>query len=135
MNGFDEIFSKGLGDYHEADGAFKIRCMGYRTVFNPGAALRHNVEIGKIEEARPASFYRIQNFLIFYLRYFRIDSPRRFFKVFLNVVLQNAYYAFKFVRTGKVGQLGAIPGTIVGLIRGLAQERNKCDLQPNRFCP
>ena len=115
INGFDPIYVKGLGDYHEADAALRIKKLGYKLIFNSGVTLRHNVEIGKVAKARPAPFYRIQNFIIFYFRFFKIESLDQLCKFTLNVFLQNCYYLYRFVTTGKISQLGAITGTVVGL--------------------
>jgi glycosyltransferase involved in cell wall biosynthesis len=125
VGGFDEIFLKGLGDYHESDAAFKIKRLGYKLVFNPKVNLRHNVEIGKVEKARPAPYYRIQNFIIFYFRFFKIKKVSQFFKFSTNLGLQNGYYLFRFFTTFKLNQLGSIPGTFVGLIKIFFLPKNK----------
>ena len=117
IGGFDTIYLKGLGDYHEADAALKIKKLGYKLIFNPKVALKHNVEIGTVAKARPAPFYRIQNFLIFYFRFFKITRINQLLRFMLNLLMQNLYYLFRFLSTGKFNQLGAVPGTFVGLIR------------------
>lgn len=119
IGGFDSIYVKGLGDYHEADAALKIKNLGYKLIFNPKASLKHNVEGGKVESSRPNSYYRIQNFIIFYFRFFKIKSPEQFFKFTLNLTLQNCYYVWKYLKTGNLSNLGAIPGTLVGLFKVL----------------
>ena len=124
INGFDITFLKGLGDYHEADAALRIKSLGYKLVFNPKAELSHRVEIGKVPIARPETYYRIQNFIIFYARHYSILCANNGFvlsitKFSLNVVLQNAYYIFKAFRTGKISQAACIPGTFVGFFRAL----------------
>ncbi len=117
LGGFDEIYLKGIGDCHESDIPFKIKKLGYKIVFNPKAKLEHHVEIGKVQKARPASFYRIQNFIIFYHRYFPIKSFDQLLRFKVNLLMQNGYYFYRFLTTGNFSQLGAIPGTIVGLFR------------------
>jgi len=117
LGGFDEIYLKGLGDCSEADIPFKIKRLGYKIVFNPKAKLEHHVEIGSVQKARPASFYRIQNFIIFYHRHFPIKSPDQLSRFMINLVMQNGYYFYRFLTTGNFNQLGAIPGTMVGLFR------------------
>lgn len=121
IGGFDEIYTKGLSDYHEADAALKIKALGYRLVFNPKANLIHNVEVGIVQKARPAAYYRIQNFIIFYFRFYKIRNLKQFSTFFLNLSLQNGYYFYRFLTTGKVNQLGAIFGTIVGLLKALTK--------------
>lgn len=117
LGGFDEIYLKGLGDCSEADVPFKIKKLGYKIVFNPKARLEHHVEVGRVQKARPASFYRIQNFIIFYHRYFPIKSFDQLSKFMVNLMMQNGYYFYRFLTTGSFNQLGAIPGTIIGLIK------------------
>ena len=74
IGGFDESYTKGLGEFHEADAARKINCLGYRLIFNPQVQLKHNVEQGKVQDARGESFWRIQNFVLFYFRFNRIKN-------------------------------------------------------------
>lgn len=117
IGGFDERYTKGLGDYHEADAAMRIKESGYNLIFNPKAHLTHNVEVGTIEKARPAAFYRIQNFIYFYFRFFKVKSAKQLFKFLINLGLQNAYFVYRFVTTGNIGQLGALFGTMIGLLK------------------
>ncbi len=117
IGGFDKTFRRGLGEYHEADAALRIKQLGYRLVFNPRAKVYHRVETGKIKKARPESFWRIQNFIIFYFRYFRIKSSKQLLKFLTNIALQNGYYFFRFLTTFSFDQLSAMPGTIVGFVR------------------
>lgn len=117
LGGFDEIYLKGLGDCSEADVPFRIKKLGYKIIFNPKAKLEHHVEIGGVKKARPAAFYRIQNFIIFYHRHFSIKSFDQFLRFMVNLMMQNGYYFYRFLTTGSLNQLGAFPGTIVGLIK------------------
>jgi len=124
IGGFDTVFLKGLGDYHEADAALRIKELGYKLIFNPKAELSHRVEIGKVPVARPETYYRIQNFIIFYFRHFKILRANNGFtvsliKFSLNLALQNLYYLFKAIKTGKLSQAACIPGTFVGFWRAL----------------
>jgi len=117
LGGFDEIYLKGLSECYEADIPLKIKKLGYKIVFNPKVKSEHHVEIGKVQKARPAAFYRIQNFIIFYHRYFPIKSFDQLLRFKVNLIMQNGYYFYRFLTTGNFSLLGAIPGTIVGLIR------------------
>lgn len=114
LGGFDTIFAKGLGEYHEADIAFKIRRSGYKIFFHPKAAVEHRVEKQEVS-TRPDSFNRIRNFIIFYKRQIGIKSPAHLLGFSLNLIAQNSYYLYKFFTTGKLSNLGALPGTISGL--------------------
>ena len=137
IGGFDELYLTGLGDYHEADAAVKIKRLGYKLVFNPKVALKHNVEMGKVEAARPAAFYRIQNFILFYFRFNRLELGDKLPRFFIYLGIQNVYFVYKFLRTGNVNQLGAIPGTIIGLLRALyiqkyyESQKNNAGAAPN----
>src|SRR3989338_1235546 len=124
IGGFDEIYVKGLGDYHEADAALKIKKTGHVLIFNPKVKLRHNVEVGTVDKARPAPYWRIQNFIIFYFRFFDIESIGQFVRFLTNVLLQNGYYVFRFFTTGKLSQLGALTGTFVGFAKVLCKYKN-----------
>ena len=117
LGGFDKIYLKGIGDCHESDIPFKIKKLGYKIVFNPKVKLEHHVEIGKVQKARPATFYRIQNFIIFYHRYFPIKSFDQLLRFKVNLLMQNGYYFYRFLTTGNFTLLGSFPGTIVGLFR------------------
>lgn len=116
VGGFDGIYLKGLGDYHESDAALKVKDLGYKLMFDPKAKVQHLVEFGKVSKARPAPYYRIQNFIIFYFRFFPIKSATQVIKFATNLCFQNAYYIYRFATTGQSNQLSAMPGTIVGLI-------------------
>ncbi len=123
IGGFDEIFTEGLGDYHETDSAMKIKNLGYKLIFNPQVKLRHNVETGKVEKARPAAYHRMQNFIIFYFRFFKIKSLNQLLKFSTNLCLQNGYYGYKFLTTGRLNQLGGLLGTFSGLTKVLFLRR------------
>lgn len=124
VGGFDTVFLKGLGDYHEADAALKIKKLGYKLIFNPKVALKHNVEIGKVSAVRPNSYYRIQNFIVFYFRYNKISSPIKLLRFLSNVCLQNGYYIITSIKNKATSPLGAIPGTFVGFVRVLFKYEN-----------
>ncbi|QQG44069.1 MAG: glycosyltransferase [Candidatus Roizmanbacteria bacterium] len=116
LGGFDETFAKGLGDYHEADMACKIRKSGYKIIFNPQAIVHHHIEAGGKIKSRPDSYNRIKNFIIFYRRHMKISSFDTLLRFSINVILQNGYYLYKFLTTGNISNLGSIPGTITGLL-------------------
>lgn len=113
FGGFDQTFSKGLSEFHEADIACKVRKAGYKNIFNPKVKVWHNVE--KSTAVRGDSYHRIQNFIIFYRRHLANPDIRSWLLFLLNVLLQNGYYIVQFFRTGKWELLGSIPGTVVGL--------------------
>lgn len=123
IKGFDRIYENGLGEYHEADAAFKIRKLGYKIIFSPKVQVIHKVE-QSAANSRPDAYHRIQNFIIFYKRYFIIDSFDTLARFSLNLIMQNLYYSFKFITTGKADQLKSIPGTFVGLYKNYVKNKH-----------
>ncbi len=118
LGGFDLIFNRGLGEYHEADIAYKIKKAGYRVIFSPDVRVQHKVETTETaSKTRPDAFHRISNFIIFYKRHIRIKNPDNFARFMTNVMFQNGYYCYKFLTTGDWRQLGALPGTVYGLFK------------------
>ena len=113
--GFDEVFINGLSDYHEADIAMKIQKAGYSIVFHPKAITHHNIKRG-IHDTRPNAYHRIQNFIRFYKRHFIIDSLDDLMRFSTNLLVQNCYYMYTGLKRRDISQLGAIPGTIKGLL-------------------
>lgn len=122
IGGFDKVFSKGLGEYHEADVAFKIKSLKLKILFNPKVKVNH--EIKNNHTVRPESYYRIQNFIVFYKRYFKIDSFDTLLRFTLYLMVQNLYYSFKFLSTGKIDQLKSIPGTFIGLYKNYVKSQH-----------
>lgn len=121
VGGFDEKFSKGLGDYHEADIPFKLRKMGYKIVFNPRARLVHNIVGGKVAKVRPSSFWRTQNFIRFYFRHIKPNNLDKFLRFLLYLAFINFYWVYKFFTSGKPSALGGVLGTPVGLIKAFPE--------------
>lgn len=117
IGGFDEIFNKGLGEYHEADVAFKIRKEGYKILFNPKAIVHHKINNFGTTITRPDSYNRIRNFIIFYYRHIKIINIDYFLRFMTNLIFQNSYYIYKFLTSGNIDQLGSIPGTLSGLLK------------------
>lgn len=116
--GFDLVFNRGLGEYHEADIAYKIKNAGYKVIFSPQVRLQHKVETTETaSQPRADAFHRISNFIIFYKRHIGIRNADYLARFMTNVAFQNAYYFYKFLTTGDWRQLGAIGGTIYGLLK------------------
>lgn len=113
IGGFDETFSRGLGDYHEADIACRIRREGYDIIYSPKAVVKHRIKpSGK--KTRKDSYNRAKNFVIFYKRNIKVDSFEKFTKFSANLLIQNFYYIYKFIISGDFSQLGGLPGTFFG---------------------
>lgn len=122
IGGFDRTFQKGLGDYHEADIACKMRILGFKIVFNPKALLYHHVEFGNVSPARPDAFHRMSNFIIFYNRHIGIRNADYFIRFMLNIFMQNAYYVSIFLKTRNFKQLGSIGGTFWGVYQSYKKQ-------------
>jgi GT2 family glycosyltransferase len=120
IGGFDPKYG-GIGEYHEPDLAFKIKKLGYRLVFNPGARLEHRPSVAGIFAARPKMYGRIQNFILFYYRHIRPDSLEKIVRFGLYLLFTNVYFVAKFVLSGNARVLGGIAGTFVGLVKYLPE--------------
>lgn len=118
IGGFNNIYNKGLGDYHEADLAFTIRRLGYEIIFQPKAYVHHRIELNT-RTVLPDSFHRIANFIFFYRKNIAQSDPDSVLKFILNLLMQNIYYVSLFLRTGDVKFLSSFPGSIYGLLKKL----------------
>jgi len=116
VGGFDSSYT-GVGEYHEADAAFKIRDLGYKLVFNSKVSVNHCPSQDGFFNDRPNSYSRMLNFILFHSRWLKVDSLDAFFKYLFYLVFLNAYYVYLAITRCQVIQLMAIPGTVVGLIR------------------
>ncbi len=94
FGGFDTTFEKGLGEYHEADCAFKIKKLGYKIVFVPKVKVWHHVE-NSFFKTRPDSLNRLKNFIIFYKRQIGFRNLDYFFRFFANLIGQISYHIYK----------------------------------------
>lgn len=94
LGGFDRTFEKGLGEYHEADLAFKIRKLGYKIIFNPKIKVWHHVENSAVK-TRPDSLNRLRNFIIFYKRHIGFKNLGYFFRFSVNLFGQISYHIYK----------------------------------------
>jgi len=94
LNGFDRTFEKGLGEYHEADLAFKIKGLGYKIIFNPEVKLWHHVE-NTFVKTRPDSLNRLRNFIIFYKRHIGFRNLDYFLRFSAHLFGQISYHIYK----------------------------------------
>lgn len=94
IGGFDQTFSQGLGEYHEADVAFKIRKLAWKIIFNPKVKLWHRLESSPVE-IRPDSLNRLKNFIFFYKRHIGFKNLDYFFRFAANVCCQVSYHIYK----------------------------------------
>ncbi len=118
IGGFDPSYI-GIGDYNEADVSFKIRSLGYRIVFHPGARVAHLPSKAGIFAERRAAYSRMLNFVNFYFAHIKPNSWDKLTRFVAYLAFQNVYYTYKFFTTGQFNQLGAYLGTIVGLAKNV----------------
>lgn len=119
IGGFDEAYG-GVGDYHEPDAAFKIKNLGYKLIFNPKVFLNHLPSQDGMYHERPASFSRMENFVLFYLRHIKPNSFRKIIRFLLYTGFLNCYYIYTAVQLRQPKQLGALPGSVAGIIKYIA---------------
>lgn len=122
VKGFDTIYS-GVGEYHEADAAFKIKELGYKLMFNPKAYLNHRPSQDGFYNDRPESYSRMINFITFYLRHIKANSYRKFFRFSSYILFLDGYYVYQYIKTKQTSQLGALWATLVGPVIYFADSR------------
>lgn len=113
VGGFDAVYG-GVGEYHEADAAFKIKALGYKLIFNPKAYLNHCPSQDGFFNDRPESYSRMINFIIFYLRHIKVDSIDKLCRFMSYILFLDAYYVYQFLITRQRSQLGALSATFMG---------------------
>ncbi len=112
LGGFSPLFSRGLGEYHEADAARKVIETGHKILFNPKAVVWHKVENGGTNKVRPDARYRIFNFIVFYRKHFKKNAIDYKIRFLTNVFMQNMYYIYKYFKSGDSKQLYCVMGTV-----------------------
>lgn len=113
LGGFDEIFA-GVGDYHEADAALKVKEAGYTLIFNPKAQLFHLPSQEGFFNDRPSSYQRMINFIIFYMRHLKPNTLRKLVRFSLYILFQDGYYVYQAIHAKQLNQLGALVASITG---------------------
>ena len=108
VGGFSSEY-KGVGDWSEPDLAFKVRKLGYKLFFNPKAGLEHNLsQEGVFTKRGQDSYQRARNFLHFYFKWIKPNTPAKFLLFGANLLFLNLYWCYKFIQTGKAEWLGGI---------------------------
>lgn len=131
IGGFDPVFS-GVGEYHEADAAFKIKKMGYKLVFNPKACLNHCPSQKGIYTSRLDSYSRIINFIIFYMRHIRPNTFSKLTKFLLYILFQDCYYIYQAIKNKSLSPLGALPASFIGFFIYIIYGKNGLQIKQNR---
>jgi len=107
---------KGIGDWSEPDLAFRIKKSGYRLVFSAKAVLSHNIsQQGVFKQRGKDSYQRMINFIHFYFKWIKPNTPDKALRFSLNLVFLNLYWVYKFLQTRQPDWLLGIRGTFCGL--------------------
>lgn len=115
LKGFDYIY-EGTGEWNEPDFSFKVRSCGYRLIFNPEAVTYHHISQGGVFKARTNSYERSKNFIFFYMRWIKPNTPEKLFRFSCNILFINLYWCYKFLQTGNPDWLKGIIGTGAGFL-------------------
>lgn len=116
VGGFDSAYT-GVGEYHEADAALKIREWGYKLMFSPKVYLSHHPSQDGFFKERAESYGRMANFMLFYLRHIKPNTFRKASRFISYTVFLNCYYVFTAIKLRQLKQLGAATGTLGGIVR------------------
>ncbi len=117
LGGFDYIY-EGTGEWNEPDFSFRVRAKGPRLVFNPKAVTYHYISQGGVYKARTNSYERSKNFIFFYMRWVKPNTPEKFLRFTANLLFINLYWCYKFFQSRNPDWLNGIAGTFVGLTKG-----------------
>ncbi|MCX5713415.1 MAG: glycosyltransferase [Candidatus Omnitrophica bacterium] len=115
LGGFDYQYT-GTSEWSEPDFSFRVRKNGRRLVFNPRALTWHYISQGGVFKARTNSYERSRNFILFYMRWVKPDSPQKILRFSTNLIFINMYWVYKFLQTHNPDWLKGIAGTFDGLL-------------------
>ncbi|MFA5357167.1 MAG: glycosyltransferase [Candidatus Omnitrophota bacterium] len=116
VGGFDERYG-GVSEYFEADCVFRVKRLGHKMYFNPGAYIYHLVDKGGNFKARSGTYSRMHNFILFYLRNIKSNTPDKTARFTLYLLFMNIYYVYCFLRDKNIRQLSGIIATPVSIVR------------------
>lgn len=112
--GFDYAYI-GTGEWAEPDLCFKIKRLGYKLVFNPKAITEHNISQGGVFKARTNAYERSKNFIYFYFKWIKPNTPSKIVRFGFNLLFMNLYWIYKFFQSRNWDWLRGINGTFSGL--------------------
>jgi GT2 family glycosyltransferase len=102
---------KGIGDWSEPDLAFRVKEAGFRLIFNPRAIVYHHISQKGVFQQRGAdSYQRMRNFIYFYFKWIKPNTPEKCIRFAFNLLFLNLYWCYKFLQTGRVEWLSGIRG-------------------------
>jgi len=111
IGGFDKSFIK-TAEFCDSDIAYKLRALGYITVFNPTAVIYHYPSKQGFFSNRYHSYHRIENFMRYYFRHIKPNTIDKLVRFLLYLVFLNSYFFYVFINTRKIEALGSFPSTI-----------------------
>jgi glycosyltransferase involved in cell wall biosynthesis len=110
IGGFSPEYA-GIGDWSEPDLSFRVRNAGFSLLFNPRAGVEHWISRGGVFTQRGGdSFQRSRNFIRFYFKWIRPNSPAKLLRFGVNLIFLNLYWCYKFFATRSTAWLGGIRG-------------------------
>lgn len=122
IGGFSPEY-KGIGDWSEPDLAFRVRRENYKLLFNPKAALIHQIsQEGVYVDRGKDSYQRMKNFTHFYFKWIKPNTLDKILRFGTNLFFLNAYWFYKFIETHNFSWLRGISGTFSGLKEGLQKK-------------
>jgi GT2 family glycosyltransferase len=102
----------GIGDWSEPDLSFRVKQHGFRLLFNPRAAVMHHLsQRGVFKERGRDSYQRMRNFMHFYFKWIKPNTPSKAVRFGANLIFLNIYWCYKFLETKNAGWLYGILGT------------------------
>lgn len=107
---------KGIGDWSEPDLAFRVKKENYRLIFNPKAALIHQIsQEGVYADRGKDSYQRMKNFIHFYFKWIKPNTVNKILRFGMNLFFLNSYWFYKFIETHSFSWLKGIEGTFLCL--------------------
>ena len=113
---FDTVYG-GVGDCNESDMSLRIKEAGYKIYSNPKAFVYHHTSKSGVFSARANAYPRIKNFIEFYFRRIKPNTPDKMLRFLAYVFFQNSYYTFMFLQQRKWGFLGGWAAAVIHIPR------------------
>jgi glycosyltransferase involved in cell wall biosynthesis len=120
VGGFDQRYG-GLSEYFEADAVYRIKNLKYKMYFNPKSWIKHLVDKGGNFKARSGTFGRAQNFILFYYRNIKPNTPDKILRFLAYLLFINLYFVYCFIKSRNIRQLSGIAGTLTALLKYLPE--------------
>ncbi|MCK9604191.1 MAG: glycosyltransferase [Candidatus Omnitrophica bacterium] len=118
VGNFDECYTE-TSEYSDTDLAYRMRRLGYKTVFSPRAVLYHYPSKKGFYSMRLDPYHRVINFIRFYRRNIKADSLDKMIRFLAYLLFFNGYFFYNFLKMKDPKQLKSFPATVVGLTKPL----------------